>query len=331
MKWKSIQKPGEIILDHETATEEYGKFIIQPLEPGYGVTLGNALRRMLYSSLQGVAITAVRIDGVQHEFSTIPGVYEDVTEIILNLKGVRFKLEGDFPNPVRISVNRNGEITAKDIKCDSDVAVVNKKHHIATLTEKVKLKVDLDLGIGCGYNTAEDNKADDQPIGTIPIDSIFTPVLKANFKVESARVGQRTDYDKLTIEVTTDGTVTPREALSYSAQILNEHFQLFFQPEMELEREEKESVDEETARIRKLLQMKVSELELSVRSSNCLKAAKIKAIADLVQKTESEMLKYRNFGRKSLAELIEILDKLNLSFGMDISKYVDEKDTEKEK
>lgn len=322
--------PEEVVLEPESSTDTFGRFIVQPLEPGYGITLGNALRRILYSSLQGVAITALNIEGVSHEFSTIPGVYEDVTEIVLNLKEIKFKLNGDYPKPMRISVHRKGELTARDIKGDSVVEVLNKDHHIATLTEKVRLKIDLELGVGCGYSTAEENKHDEQPLGTIPIDSVFSPILHVNYRVESARVGQRTDYDKMILELETDGSVSPREALAYSAQILNDHFNLFYKPEMELQREETDQIDEETARIRKLLSMKVSELELSVRSSNCLKAAKIKAIEDLVRKSESEMLKYRNFGRKSLAELIEILDKLGLSFGMDVSKYIEETEPEKE-
>mgnify|MGYP006292190499 CR=1 FL=1 len=325
MKWKSMQMPKEVVLDPSSASDTYGKFIIEPMEKGYGVTIGNALRRVVLSSMQGAAITAVDIKGVQHEFSTIPGVLEDVTEIILNLKGVRFKIHGDYPKKMHIDVEKDGELLARDIEGDSSIEILNPKHHIATLTQEQSFKADLHLGVGKGFNTSEENEDSDLPVSTIPIDSIFTPVLKVEYHVEPARVGQKTDYDRLIFELTTDGSLTPEEALAMGAKLLMDHFDLFLSPDTDVDRIEEEEVDEEMLKIRELLKMPVDELELSVRSSNCLRAAKIKTLGDLVQKTESEMLQYRNFGRKSLAEINEVLAKLGLSFGMDVSKYLDEK------
>jgi len=316
--------PKEVVLDPITATDNYGKFIIEPLEKGYGVTIGNALRRVALSSMQGAAITSIRIAGVQHEFSAIPGIYEDVTEIILNLKGVRFQVHEDHPKPMTIDVDKKGEVTAKDIQGDSSIEILNKKHHIATLTDDVKFHIDLELGVGKGFRTAEENKKENQPVGTIPIDSIFSPVLKIKYYVEPARVGQKTDYDRLIFEVTTDGSLTPEEVLAMSARLLMDHFDLFLSPETDVDRMEEEEIDEEVVKIRELLKMPVAELELSVRSSNCLHAANINTLEELVQKSESAMLQYRNFGRKSLAEINEVLAKLGLSFGMDVSKYMEE-------
>jgi len=327
MKWKSMQMPKEVVLDPATATDTFGRFIIEPLEKGYGVTIGNALRRVVLSSMQGAAITAVRIDGTHHEFSTIPGVLEDVTEIILNLKGIRFKVHGDYPKSMEIDVNKEGEVTGRDIKGDSSIEVLNKKHHIATLTEDVRFRVELALNVGKGFRTAEENNKEDQPVDTIPIDSVFTPVLKVEYKVEPARVGQKTDYDKLIFELVTDGSIIPEEALAMSAKLLMDHFDLFLSPDTDVDRIEEEEIDEEVLKIRELLKVSVDELELSVRSSNCLHAANIRTLEDLVQKSESEMLQYRNFGRKSLGEINEVLARLGLSFGMDVSKYM-EKDRE---
>ena len=324
MKWKTMQMPKEVVLDPITATDNYGKFIIEPLEKGYGVTIGNALRRVALSSMQGAAITSIRIAGVQHEFSAIPGIYEDVTEIILNLKGVRFQVHEDHPKPMTIDVDKKGEVTAKDIQGDSSIEILNKKHHIATLTDDVKFHIDLELGVGKGFRTAEENKKENQPVGTIPIDSIFSPVLKIKYYVEPARVGQKTDYDRLIFAVTTDGSLTPEEVLAMSARLLMDHFDLFLSPETDVDRMEEEEIDEEVVKIRELLKMPVAELELSVRSSNCLHAANINTLEELVQKSESAMLQYRNFGRKSLAEINEVLAKLGLSFGMDVSKYMEE-------
>ncbi len=326
MKWKSMQMPKEVVLDSSTATDTFGRFIIEPLEKGYGVTIGNALRRVILNSMQGAAITSVRIEGMQHEFSVIPGALEDMTEIILNFKGVRFKVHSDYPKPVIIDVEKEGDVTARDITGDSAIEVLNKNHHIATLTEKTRFIAHLGMGVGKGFRTAEENKRDDLPVGTITIDSIFTPVLKVEYTVEPARVGQKTDYDRLLFNLTTDGSLTPEESLAMSAKLLIDHFDLFLSPDTDVDRIEEDEVDEEMLKIRELLKMPVDELELSVRSSNCLHAAKIRTLEDLVQKTESDMLQYRNFGRKSLAEINEVLAKFGLSFGMDISKYMDKKE-----
>jgi len=263
---------------------------------------------------------------VLHEFATLDGVLEDVTEIILNLKGVRFKVKGDHPKPMAIEVDKKGEVTAKDIEGDSSVEILNKKHHIATLTDDVEFRINMELGVGKGFRTAEENKTEDLPVNWIPIDSIFTPVLKVKYYVEPARVGQKTDYDRLIFELVTDGSLTPEEALAMSSKLLIDHFDLFLSPETEVDRIEEEEVDEEVLKIRELLKMPVDELELSVRSSNCLRAASIITLEDLVQKTESEMLQYRNFGRKSLGEINEVLAKLGLSFGMDVSRYMEKKE-----
>jgi DNA-directed RNA polymerase subunit alpha len=313
--------PKGVELDEGTATESYGKFVIEPLERGFGVTLGNALRRVLLSALQGAAITAIRIEGVMHEFGTIPGVVEDVIEIVLNFKEIRLKLHADRYKRMVLDVGKKGEVKAGDIQTDADVEILNPNHHLFTLTEDTKVHIDIDIGCGRGYVTGEQNKRPDQALGTIPIDSIYTPVTKVNYTVDNTRVGRRTDYDKLTIDISTDTSLTPLNALNFAAKILKDHLQLFITFEKEPEMAPEEEIDEETIRIRNLLKMKVDELELSVRSSNCLKAADIKTLEDLVQKSEADMLKYRNFGRKSLSELQGILDKLGLQFGMDIRKF----------
>jgi DNA-directed RNA polymerase subunit alpha len=321
MKWKSLQMPKDIHVDEATVTDEYSKFTIEPLERGFGTTLGNALRRTLLSSIQGVAPVAVRIDGVLHGISTIPGVYEDVTEIVLNVKRISLKLFGDEPKTLHLEATGKGELTAGDIKTDGDIQIMNPDLHIAQLTEDTKFRMEIDIGVGRSYVPAEQNKRPDAPVGTIFLDSMFSPVQKVNFEVENTRVGQRTDFDKLILEIWTDGSVTPEDALCYASKILKDHLQLFIKLDEELEMAEEEVVDEEIVKIRNLLKTRVDELELSVRSSNCLRAANIQTLEDLVQKTESEMLKYRNFGRKSLTELNTILADLGLSFGMDVSKY----------
>ncbi len=321
MKWKSLQMPKDIGVEESTATDKYTKFIVEPLERGFGLTLGNALRRTLLSSIQGAAPVALRIDGVLHEFSTIPGVHEDVTEIVLNVKRLRLKLNGDEPKTLILETNKKGSFTAKDIKTDGEIEILNPDLHLVRTTENVKFKMEIDIGAGRSYVSAEQNKRSDAPVGTVFLDSMFSPVQKVNFTVENTRVGQRTDFDRLILEVWTDGSLTPEDALCYASKILKDHFQLFIKLEEELEMAEEEEVDEETLRIRNLLKTKVDELELSVRSSNCLRAANIQTLEDLAQKTEAEMLKYRNFGRKSLTELNTILSELGLSFGMDVSKY----------
>lgn len=321
MKWKSLQMPRDIQIEDATRTDKYSKFTIEPLERGFGTTIGNALRRTLLSSIQGAAPVAVRIDGILHEFSTIPGVYEDVTEIVLNIKRLRLKLLGDEPKTLRLEAGKKGELAAGDIKTNGDIQILNPDLHIAQLTEDTKFKMEIDIGVGRSYVTSEQNKRPDAPVGTIFLDSMFSPVQKVNFEVENTRVGQRTDYDRLILEIWTDGSLTPEDALCYASKILKDHLQLFIKLDEELQMAAEEVVDDTTLRIRNLLKTRVDELELSVRSSNCLRAANIQTLEDLVQKTESEMLKYRNFGRKSLTELNTVLAELGLSFGMDVSKY----------
>src|SRR5438034_7430508 len=320
MKWKDITKPKEIVRDPAN-TSRYGRFVVEPLERGFGLTVGNSLRRVLLSSLQGAAITAVRIDGVLHEFSTLPGVIEDVTEIILNLKQVRLKLHGDGPKKGTFEMRGKGEVRAGDIKVDPEVEILNPDLHIATLNRDGDLRMEVEINGGRGYVSADLHSQTDRPIGVIPIDSLFSPVTKVNYNVEATRLGQRIDYDKLTVEVWTDGSILPTDAVAVAAKILRDHFNLFIHFEEPIEEEVEEEVDEELERIRKLLNKSVEELELSVRSSNCLRAAEIKSIGDLVQKSEGEMLKYRNFGRKSLKEIQDILGEMGVHFGMDISRY----------
>jgi DNA-directed RNA polymerase subunit alpha len=313
--------PKNVEMDDKNSTNRYGKFWIEPLERGFGVTLGNALRRVLLSSLPGAAVSAVKIDGVQHEFSTLPGIKEDIPEVLLNLKQIRFKLHGDAPKMGMIEVRGKSEVTAGDLKVDADVEILNPELHIATLNKDGEFRGEIEIGAGRGYVSAENQANQDRPIGVLPTDSMYSPVTKVNFEVENTRIGQRIDYDKLTLELWTDGSVIPSDALAYGAKILKDHFALFVHFEEEIEEEQEEEVDEEFLRIKALLERSVEELELSVRSSNCLKAANIKSIGDLVQKSEGEMLKYRNFGRKSLKEIADILQSMNLGFGMDVSKY----------
>jgi len=321
MRWKSLQMPKEVQVEDSTRTNKYTKFMIEPLERGFGITLGNALRRTLLSSIQGAAPVALRIDGVLHEFSTIPGVYEDVAEIVLNVKSLRLKFNGDEPKILVLETNKKGNFTAKDIKTNGEIEIMNPDLHLVKITEDVKFRMEIDASVGRSYVLSEQNKRDDAPVGTVFLDSMFSPVHKVNFSVENTRVGQRTDYDRLILEVWTDGSLTPEDALCFSSKILKDHLQLFIKLEEELEMAEEEVIDEETLKIRNLLKTRVDELELSVRSSNCLRAANIQTLEELVQKTEAEMLKYRNFGRKSLTELNTILSDLGLSFGMDVSKY----------
>ena len=319
----NLQMPESIELDESTYSNIYGKFIVQPLERGFGVTIGNSLRRVLLSSLPGAAITSVRIENVLHELSTIHGVREDVSEIVMNLKQVRLKLINKRPDKVYIRFKGAGVFKAGDIvKNVSDFEVLNPELVVATMNEDADFGLELRIGKGRGYISAEDNKLPDQPIGTIPIDSIFSPVKNVAYYVESTRVGHKTDYEKLTIEIETDGSITPDDALTYAGKILKDHIQLFINFDIETEEEETREIDEEVLRIRKLLKMSVDELELSVRSQNCLKAANIKTIGDLVKMEDTEMLKFRNFGRKSLTELTKMLEEKGLHFGMNISKYL---------
>ncbi len=323
MNWPNFRMPEGIELDEATYTNTYGKFVVQPLERGFGVTIGNALRRVLLSSLPGAAITSVRFEGVLHEFSTIPGVVEDVAEIILNLKQVRFKLINKRPDKVVLELTGPREIKAIDLQNGTtDFEILNPDLHIATLNEDANFRAEFKIGRGKGYVTAEENKLPDQPIGTIPIDAIYSPVTRVGFKVENTRVGQKVDYERLILEIETDGSITPDDALTYAGKILKDHILLFINFDIEPEQEESPEIDEEVIRIRKLLKMSVDELELSVRSHNCLMAANIKTIGDLVRRDEQEMLKFRNFGRKSLSELTKILEEKGLYFGMDVDKYL---------
>jgi DNA-directed RNA polymerase subunit alpha len=320
MKWKNLTMPKQIVPDSQN-NDRYGKFVVEPLERGFGVTLGNALRRVLLSSLQGAGITAVRIEGALHEFTTLPGVIEDVTEIILNLKQVRLKLHGDGPKKGYVESRGKGEVRAGDIQVDGEVKILNPDLHIATLNKDGDLRMEMEINSGRGYVSADQHAQTDRPIGVIPIDSMFSPVTKVNYQVESTRIGQRIDFDRLTLEVWTDGSILPSDAVAVAAKILRDHFTLFIHFEEPIEEEVEEEVDEDIMRVRGLLEKSVEELELSVRSSNCLRAAEIKTIGDLVQKSEAEMLKYRNFGRKSLKEIQDILSEMGLSFGMSVGQY----------
>jgi DNA-directed RNA polymerase subunit alpha len=319
-----LQMPDGIEKDEATYTLNYGKFIAQPLERGFGVTLGNAFRRVLLSSLQGAAITQVRFDGVLHEFSTIPGVVEDVSEIVLNLKQVWIKLLNKHPDRILLELKGPMVLKAGELQKDNtDFEILNPDLHIATLNEDANFKMELKIGRGRGYVPAEENKLPDQAIGTIPIDSVFNPIRKVNYTVENTRVGHRTDYERLILEVETNGSVSPDDALTFAGKILKDHIELFISFDVEPEEEEEVAqIDDEVLRIRKLLKMSVEELELSVRSQNCLKAANIQTIGDLVRRNDQEMLKFRNFGRKSLQELSKILEEKGIHFGMDIDKYL---------
>jgi DNA-directed RNA polymerase subunit alpha len=324
MKLKNFQMPRGVLIEDDTVTDGYSKFVIEPLERGFGTTIGNSIRRVLLSSLPGAAVVGVRIDGVAHEFSTMPNVVEDVAEIILNLKGLRLLLHSEEPKTLMLEAEGKGDVTAEDIQTDNNVVeILNPDLHIASLDEGGHLRMEIHVDSGRGYVIAEQNKMPDQPIGVIPMDAMFTPVTRVNFQVENTRIGQRTDYDRLVLEIWTDASVGPQDALSTASQILRNHLQLFISIDDQFISEPEEEVDEKAEEIKKLLQMNVEELELSVRSSNCLRAADIKTLADLVQKSETEMLKYRNFGRKSLTELSQILQEMELAFGMDIEEYVE--------
>jgi DNA-directed RNA polymerase subunit alpha len=320
--WTELIQPERLEVDRDSHTEAYGKFVCQPLERGFATTIGNSLRRILLSSIQGAAITSVRIDNALHEFTAIPGVLEDVTEIILNLKVLRLKLNTAEGQTVRIDKKGKGPVTAADIITDGSVEVMNPEQHICTITGKGKFSVELEVKWGKGYRPAEMNKSDDQPIGVIPIDSIFTPVRKVQYIVTQARVGQVTDYDKLTLEIHTDGSVKPENALAYASKILKQHMAIFINfDEEQAEPEIEESPESEEPPLNENLYRTVEDLELSVRSANCLKNANITYIGELVQRTEAEMLKTKNFGRKSLNEIKQLLEEMELSLGMKIDEW----------
>ena len=321
--WQGFIKPKRLEADKKTLTNTYGKFVAEPFERGFAKTIGNALRRHLLSSIQGAAVTAVKFDGVYHEFSTIPKVREDVSDIILNIKELMIKLNVDQPKTIFIHAEGKGEVRAKDIKADADVEILNPEHLIATLDKGGKLDFEMLIKKGRGYIPAERNTEEGMPIQMIPIDSIFSPIKKVNYTVENTRVGQSTDYERLILEVWTNGAIKPDDAIAHSAKILKDHLQVFknFEEEVEVKGPQ---VDEKKLKTVTNLKRSVEELELSVRSYNCLKNENIKTIADLVQKTDQEMLKTRNFGRKSLNEIKEILAEMGLSLGMNLDEYKSE-------
>src|SRR6202047_5104493 len=318
VRYGRFEMPKTLVKDEDTATDTYAKFIAEPFEAGYGHTVGNSLRRVLLSSLEGAAITAVKITGVQHEFATLPGVVEDVTDIVLNLKKVKFKAEDHEPKKLALTVNKEGEITAGDIQEVAGYEVLNPKLVICTLDKKHKFDAELEVRVGRGFATGEENKRTDQPIGLIPIDSIFSPVTRVRYAVENARVGQRTDYDRLILEVWTDGRISPDDALTQASAILQHHLDVFVgydKNAVEFE-EVVDKQDEEKTKLKKLLGMSVNEIELSVRAANCLNNANITTVGQLALKSEQEMLKYRNFGKKSLNEIKDKLTALGLALGM---------------
>jgi DNA-directed RNA polymerase subunit alpha len=317
--WRELIRPKGIIVDEATGT--YGKFIAEPFERGFGITVGNSLRRILLSSLQGAAITAVRIDGVLHEFTSVPDVLEDVTDIVLNLKKVRLKTHSLEPRVLRIEANGEGKVTAGDIITDHQVEVLNPEQHIATVSEGGRLVMELTVRTGFGYVPAERNKTANMPVGTIPVDAMFSPVRRVNYNVTNARVGQRTDYDRLVLEVWTDKSVAPADSVAYAAKILKEQVQIFINFDEEAEPEYEEDAAHSEILQNENLYRSVDELELSVRSANCLQNANIKLIGELVQKTEAEMLKTKNFGRKSLREIKEILATMGLTLGMKLEGW----------
>ncbi|MDJ0787347.1 MAG: DNA-directed RNA polymerase subunit alpha [Myxococcota bacterium] len=325
--WRELIRPRRLELEEAESNERYGRFACEPLERGFGQTLGNSLRRVLLSSLQGAAITSVRIEGVLHEFSTIPGVLEDVSDIILNLKETRLRLHAEGPKTIRLSSNEKGEIRAGALQSDDQtVEVMNPDQKIATLTGEAQFEMECEVGMGKGYVLAERNKNEDQPIGTMPIDSVFSPVLRVNYTVTPARVGRETDFDRLNLEVWTDGSVLPADAVAYGAKILKDQLAIFINFE-EPEEAALPSLDA-PAPLNPNLFRSVDELELSVRSANCLQNANIRYIGELVQRTEGEMLKTKNFGRKSLNEIKDVLSSMDLHLGMTLESFPSRKELE---
>jgi DNA-directed RNA polymerase subunit alpha len=320
IKWKDFQLPKRLECDESTYSGTYGKFSAAPFERGYGVTLGNSLRRVLLSSIEGSSVTSLKIEGVPHEFSSIPGVLEDVPEIILNIKSLIINSHSKIPKTIYIDKNKKGQIKAKDIIVDETIEIVNPELHIATLTKDIKFKAEMEVCRGRGYVPAELNKKDISEIGVIALDAVFTPVKKVNFYVENTRVGQCTDYDRLILEITTNGAITPKDALLYASNILQRHLDIFVNfgqlPEEEIEESEEAELTSEEVALYEKLRLPISELELSVRSSNCLREADLKTIADLVQKTEEELLSFKNFGKKSLNEIKQLLTGMGLTLGM---------------
>ncbi len=331
MKWKNVLMPKQVEIQKESETPYFTRFIVEPLERGFGLTLGNALRRTLLSSLQGSAVVAVKFEDALHEFTNIPGVMEDVSDIVLNFKQLVCRLNADGSQKLYLDIDRPGPVTAADITESSDVEIVNPDLVLCHLNEGAHLRAEILVNDGRGFILAENHELSDVSIGVIPVDAIFCPVRKVNYRVEDTRVGQRTDYDRLVMEIETNGAITPEEALGFASKIVKDHLYLFINFDEEPMAIAEEEVDEERERMRELLGRNVEELELSVRSANCLKAANIKSIGELVVKTESEMLQYRNFGRKSLKEISEILEGMGLHWGMDVGSLLGESDADVEK
>ncbi len=323
IRWKTFEMPKRLETVQASLTPIYGKFLAEPFERGFGTTIGNGLRRVLISSIEGAAVTHIKIDGVLHEFSSIEGVLEDVPQIVLNVKKLVLKYHGKQSKKIEINVKKKGEVTAKDIQTDETVEVVNPDLKIATLTKDVSFRMELEVARGRGYVPADRNKEEGMAIGTIAIDSIFSPVTRVNFSVEDTRVGQITDYDRLILEIWTNGAMSAEEALLYASNIYQRHLDVFVSYG-ELPEEEEEEEEEDTE-FQDMIRKPITELELSVRSANCLEAANIKTIGDLIQKQESEMLKYKNFGKKSLSEIQAILTGMGLSLGMDIEERLKKK------
>lgn len=314
--------PKGIQIENPDNIPNYGRVIVEPLERGWGHTIGNSMRRILMSSLQGAAVSSIRIDNAMHEYSTIDGVVEDVTDIILNIKQLRIRLVADHDATLRLDVSGEGEVKASDIEKNPDVIILNPQLHIATINSAAKLKIEMKVSDGRGYVSAEMNRKEDDPIGTIPIDALFSPVTRVNYIVENTRVGQRTDLDKIIFDIWTDGSLSIEDAIGFASKLLYDHLEVFINFEGEFEPVQETIRDEKTEKLRQLLNMRVDELELSVRSNNCLRAANIHSLADLVRNQESDMLKYKNFGRKSLIELNQVLTNLGLTFGMDVDKIM---------
>ena len=314
--WRDFAIPKRLVCDEDSLTDTYGKFIAEPFERGYGMTIGNSLRRVLISSIEGAAVTAIKIDGVLHEFSSIPGVLEDVMQVVLNVKQMVLRLHSRQPKTIVIEKDKKGSVTAGDLEVDETIEVINPELHLCTMTKAGKFRMEFEVSRGRGYVPAERHKKEGQPIGRIPVDALFSPVKRVDFSVEDTRVGQVTDYDRLMLEIWTNGSMSPKDSLLYASNILQRHLDLFVNygslPE-EPEEEEQAVVNEE---LQEKLKTPISELELSVRSANCLREANIQTIGELVQKTSQELLKYRNFGRKSLAEIEELLKGMGLSLGM---------------
>ena len=321
IKLKNFELPKRIVFDESTYTPTYGKILAEPFEKGYGISIGNSLRRILLSSIEGTAVTRIKINGALHEFSTIQGVYEDVTEIVMNIKELVLRSHFKSPKPMFLSVSKKGEVTAKDISTDETVEIINPDHHIATLTEDVKLEIEMTVERGRGYVSADKNKSEDDAVGSIAVDSLFSPVKRVNIEVENTRVGHITDYDKLIIEVFTNGSMEPKDTVLYASNILQRHLDVFLSigklPE-EVEEEDGEVKDRKD--LVKKLAKPISELELSVRSSNCLSEANIRTIGDLVSRKETEMLKYKNFGKKSLNEINAVLETMGMHLGMEMDE-----------